>query len=295
MAPRVDVEILRALRLQDQEATIRPHGRSHFASTFKLTTTDRNGQSKSYFVKTGTGEKAESMFRGEHFSLNAIYNVVPQLCPRSHAHGAMSSPNTYFLATDFLDMESTATGGSGLSLAAKLGRLHTTPAPIPEGHDQPMFGFPVPTCCGETPQDNTYKASWADFFAENRLRRVLEACLRKHGADAELSDAVQAVAARVVPRLVGEAGPMGRITPVVVHGDLWSGNCSVAQIAGRGGREEVVFDPAAVYGHSEYELGIMSMFGGRSFGPGFWQAYQRLVPTAEPRGEWEDRRLMYEL
>ncbi len=82
---------------------------------------------------------------GEHASLNAICDAVPNLCPRSHAHGEMKGrPGSFFLATEFLDLRSSAPGGSGLSLAAKLAKLHTTPAPVPDGFDGPVFGFPVP-------------------------------------------------------------------------------------------------------------------------------------------------------
>jgi fructosamine-3-kinase len=48
-----------------------------------------------------------------------------------------------------------------------------------------------------------------------------------------------------------------------------------------------------VYGHSEYELGIMNMFGG--FGGSGWKEYQKLVPKAEPQEEYEDRIKLYEL
>ncbi|KAG5917637.1 hypothetical protein E4U42_007170 [Claviceps africana] len=296
MPRSVDVAILRALHLQDQDATMSSHGHSGFASTFRLTAM-KDGQTMQYFVKTGSGKGAERMFIGEHASLNAIHDIVPQLCPRSHAQGSLSTqPNTYFLVTDFLRLDppspAEAKGPSGASLAAKLAKLHTTPAPIPEGHSTPMFGFPVPTCCGETAQDNTWKASWADFYAENRLGGILETCVRRQGPDAELRNTVRLVADRVVPRLIGEA-TVKSITPVVVHGDLWSGNHAVGQMAGRGGWEDVVFDPSAVYAHSEYELGIMNMFGG--FGAAFWDEYDALVPKTEPRGEWEDRLLLYEL
>lgn len=232
---------------------------------------------------------------GEHASLNAIADAVPNFCPRSHAHGAMQqSANKYFLATDFLDLgvssTTTAEQGSGLSLAAKLARLHTTPAPVPAGQTTPMFGFPVATCCGETVQDNRWKASWPEFYADNRLRGILKSCVKNNGSDGELAAAVETVAGKVVPRLLGR---VEKITPVVIHGDLWSGNHSRGEIDGRGGIEEVVYDPSAVYGHAEYELGIMKMFGG--FGSGFWSEYNKLVPKAEPREEWEDRVLLYEL
>ncbi|OAA46219.1 phosphotransferase enzyme family protein [Metarhizium rileyi] len=293
MTPNVDPEILKALGIDDHrhDAKIASHGASGFSSTFKLSATI-NGRPRSYFVKTGTGKDAELMFKGEDASLNAIHSVVSNFCPKSHAHGAMSASNKHFLVTDFLDLASTAPGGSGQSIAAKLAKLHTTPAPIPGGYNRPMFGFPVSTCCGETAQDNSWKPSWVEFYADNRLRSILGHCVKNNGSDDELSKAVETVADAVVPRLLGEQ-TIENITPVVVHGDLWSGNHSRGQIGGEGGAEEVVFDPSAVYGHSEYDLGIMKMFGG--FGASFWSEYEELVPKAEPRNEWEDRIALYEL
>ena len=57
--------------------------------------------------------------------------------------------------------------------------------------------------------------------------------------------------------------------------------------------EEVVYDPSACYAHSEYELGIMRMFGG--FGAGFVREYHELVPKTEPVEEYEDRVRLYEV
>lgn len=83
-----------------------------------------------------------------------------------------------FLVTDFLDMRLPSSRslakGSGISLAAKLAKLHTTPAPIPEGCSRPVFGFPVPTCCGSTEQENDFTESWAEFFANRRYPFVFD-------------------------------------------------------------------------------------------------------------------------
>lgn len=297
----VDSAILAALGLDAQNTKQATHGGSGFSSTFKLTGL-RDGREVNYFVKTGTGPDAEVMFRGEHASLNAIHGAVPSFCPRAHGHGPLAdAPGTFFLATDFLHLGGRSTAGatgsgSGASLAEKLARLHTTPAPpvTPDdgGDAAPMFGFPVPTCCGATEQDNGWRASWADFYANNRLRAIGRACVRANGGDGEFEGALETVAGKVVPRLIGDDTVKG-IRPVVIHGDLWSGNHGRGVIAGQGGVEEVVFDPSAVYGHSEYELGIMRMFGG--FGGGFWKEYEKLVPKAEPKEEWEDRVALYEL
>ncbi|PTB57276.1 hypothetical protein M431DRAFT_491504 [Trichoderma harzianum CBS 226.95] len=291
MSHTIDPAILSALDLDKDNTTISSVGGSGFSSTFKLSTT-KDGQPFDYFVKTASGEGAKIMFQGEHASLNAIHDAVPNFCPKSYCHGPMQNSNKYFLATDFLNLGYSASKGSGISFAAKLAKLHTTPAPnIPEGFDRAMFGFPVPTCCGDTEQDNSWRASWADFYAENRLRFIMRRIVENHGPDDQAADMVERIASSVVPRLIGD--DRIAITPVVIHGDLWSGNHSAGQIAGKGGREEVVFDPSCVYGHSEYELGIMRMFGG--YGGSFWSEYEKLVPRAEPKEEWDDRVMLYEL
>ncbi|KLU80912.1 hypothetical protein MAPG_00009 [Magnaporthiopsis poae ATCC 64411] len=145
--------------------------------------------------------------------------------------------------------------------------------------------------------ENGWRASWADFYADNRLRAILRAGVRANGADAELERAVEATAAKVVPRLLGD-GHLRGVVPVVCHGDLWSGNHGIGRIVGGpedGERrvEAVVFDPSAVYGHSEYDLGIMKMFGG--FGAAFWREYGELVPKSEPVEEYDDRIALYGL
>ncbi len=63
MAPAVDGAILEALGLDANATTMSSHGGSGFASTFKLSTTV-DGQPKHYFVKTGSGADAETMFKG---------------------------------------------------------------------------------------------------------------------------------------------------------------------------------------------------------------------------------------
>lgn len=292
MPADVDPAILDSLGLEPAITKIASHGGSGFASTFKISS-KVNGENKNFFVKTGTGPDSELMFKGEHASLNAIHAAVPNFCPKSYTHGPLrDSSNKFFMVTDFLDLGSSAAGGSGQSLAQKLAKLHTTPAPIPEGYEEHMFGFPVTTCCGATPQDNSWKSSWADFYANNRLRGILRAGVAANGPDPELSNAVERTAGVVVPRLLGDDRLKGMV-PVVIHGDLWSGNHGRGRIAGKGGAEEVVYDPSCVYGHSEYDLGIMKMFGG--FQNDFWREYTSLVPKAEPKGEWDDRVALYEL
>jgi protein-ribulosamine 3-kinase len=236
---------------------------------------------------------------GEDASLKAMHNAVPSLCPQSFGHGQFESqPQTSFLVTDFLHLtsRSAAKSSKAPSLAQKLAKLHTTPAPVPEGYDKPVFGFPVTTCCGDTPQDNSYKHSWAEFYAENRLRFILRRAEKSNGSDKEFHSLVETTASKVVPRLIGDdhLNNGQGVTPVVVHGDLWSGNASVGVIGSEKGEpENVAYDSSACYAHSEFELGIMKMFGG--FGGSFLQEYHELCPKTEPVDEYEDRVKLYEL
>ena len=298
---KIDPAILRALSLSPSNTTLAAHGGSGFATTGKLTTTLPDGTKKQFFLKTGQGAASATMFAGEHASLNAIH-TIPSLCPQSFAHGTLDSGAGAFLVTDFLDLSggrssspSSKEQGSGMSLAQKLARLHTTPAPTPEGYDKPMFGFPVPTCCGDTEQPNDFTESWAEFYAEHRLLAILRKSEKNNGKDSSLRAMVEKTAKQVVPRLIGDGHLNGGkgVTPVVVHGDLWSGNKGRGIIGGHGAVEDVVFDPSSCYAHNEYELGIMRMFGG--FGGAFLKEYHQLCPKTEPVDEYEDRVALYEL
>jgi fructosamine-3-kinase len=171
--------------------------------------------------------------------LNAIHEAVPSLCPKAFAYGALADSRGWYLVTDFLDFSTAGDARGGQSLAAKIAKLHGTPPPKEYAG---KFGFPVPTCCGSTVQDNTWEGSWAEFFGKRRLMRILEESERKNGADGELRGCVESTVDVVVPRLLGG---LKDVRPALVHGDLWSGNASRGVIGdGNGKAEGVVFDPS---------------------------------------------------
>lgn len=300
MPSQIDAAILRALQSQSEidtsNAKISTHGGSGFASTYRITTPQT-----SIFVKTSSSKGAATMFEGEHTSLNAIHQAVPSLAPKSFAWGELDQGG-YFLATEFLDMSgggirSSSAGGSGMSLAEKLAKLHT--APVPEAMQGKGYGFPISTCCGDTIQDNSWKSSWATFFAENRLMHILKCAEKNNGVDTGLRKVVEETCEKVVTRLLGDGHLGGKdgITPVVVHGDLWSGNKGRASFSGRfeDGKapvEDIVFDPSAACAHSEFDLGIMNMFGG--FSSSFFKEYHKHCPRTEPADEYHDRVQLYE-
>lgn len=287
-------------------------------------------EERQYFVKTSPDGK--EMFQGEFTSLNAIADAVPGFCPRALAWGALDddvngTDKGYFLVTEFLDLpghsslSTTNKKIKGISLAQRLGKLHSTPISASQsssssslgGNKKPKFGFPVPTYCGNTRQPNKFHDSWADFYANERLLMILKECEASNGPDRQLRELIKKTAEIVVPRLLGDEhlgydrnGEGNGIMPVVVHGDLWSGNTSQGRIVGSDNSNntngdgddedviaDVVYDPSACYAHNEYELGIMNMFGG--FRKEFFDEYHSIVPKTEPVEEYEDRVLLYEL
>jgi protein-ribulosamine 3-kinase len=235
---------------------------------------------------------------GEYVSLTLLHNTVPTLVPRPLAWGKFSTSDTYYLVTEWIDVQTRNSGagpGTGLTLAQKVAKLHTTPAPVPEGQTRPVFGFPITTYCGSTPQNNTYCGSWAKFYSEYRLRALCRIIEENHGTDKELTDLLDTLIRVVVRRLLGNGRLGGKqgVAPVLIHGDLWEGNKAKGKFDDKDGIEPVTFDPSCCYADSEFELGIMRMFGG--FSAGFFNEYHHLVPKSEPKSDYDDRMELYEL
>lgn len=288
----LDSAVIALLSVDPSMASIEPYGQAGFSTPSKIIT-NVNGQISTYFMKTGPDG---DMFKGEYESLAALTAAVPSLCPQPIAHGKLADSPEYFLLTDFINIEASPGGqSSGLSLAQKLAQLHSTPPRIPNGFSRPAFGFHVSTCVGRTLQNNSWNRSWPKFFTENRLRAVWKTVEGNHGTDTELHSLLDRVIKEVVPRLLGNGHLGGRegVQPALVHGDLWCGNKARGRVGGKGGVEDVTFYAGSCYAHSEYELGIMRMFGG--FSAGFFNEYHRLIPKTKPKSEYDDRLSLYEL
>jgi protein-ribulosamine 3-kinase len=229
-----DPALLRALSLSSADGiSLYPHGGSNFTNSYSLSC-----PSGKYFVKTSTAPIAASMFLGEFTSLQNISRVAPELSSIPIAHGALENGG-HFLITSFLDLP---TGkGDAKQLAEGLWKMHN--AELPDEVQGKGYGFGVPTCCGDTELDNTWASSWQEFLVERRMKPIARAC-----KDPELEKMVDELCDKVIPKLLE-----GRKSkPALIHGDLWSGNTS-------GGK---VFDPASFYADTEFETGIMELFGG---------------------------------
>ncbi|CAG8483345.1 10032_t:CDS:2, partial [Funneliformis mosseae] len=182
-----------------------------------------------------------------------------------------------FIATTYKRLSTANLSSMQKLFAQKLSELHSKESP------NGKFGFSVMTTCGSTEQDNTWEDTWAEFYKVRRLRHILEKCLQNNPGDDELRRLVEFVIDKVVDHLMKDI----EVKPVLVHGDLWSGNWSVDSDA----NEPIVYDPSSCYGHNEYELSILTMFG--SPGRAFFQEYHKHHPRQEPYFEQRQGMIYY--
>ncbi|KAK9451831.1 Fructosamine/Ketosamine-3-kinase [Limtongia smithiae] len=260
-----------------------PHSFFSLSSFGTTSAINRDGR-PAYFLKTS---RSLELLEGEQNALKIISSIVPSFCPMPVAIGSCANDlSRHFLVTTYLKNLSSGRGCDfERSLAEKLAQLHTT------GKND-TYGLPdaITTCCGSTRMPNPPTSTWLEFFKVHRLKFILDENTRINGIDPELQRLGNKVLDVVVPRLLSPV----KSSPSLIHGDLWRGNVGVSTDSQTGLSIPVVYDSCAYYADSEFELGIMSMFGGFS-SLYFYQPYHKLVKVKEPEAEYDDRICLYRL
>ncbi|THH19056.1 hypothetical protein EW146_g2033 [Bondarzewia mesenterica] len=236
-----------------------------------------------YFAKVGSaGEKEQ--YVGEAESLKAMSAAAPGLVPDVLASGVVDDSGQesangegrpYFIS-EYKDL-TILTDRSGEVLGRRLAtEMH-------QYKSTNGFGFHVPTFCGPTRLRNGWYETWEKCF-DVMIGDLLNT-LQARGKYAEICRKGEEIRKRVVPALLG---PLD-IDPVLLHGDLWSGNTGTDRKTG----EPVIYDPSSLYGHNEADLAIGRIFGGipRSF----FTTYEKYFPKTEPVDQYELRGDLYEL
>ncbi|KAJ4485864.1 fructosamine kinase [Lentinula aciculospora] len=234
----------------------------------------QSSDKKLYFVKLGSPDETEQ-YTGEAASLKAINTGAPGLAPKLFTSGVFEDGRPFFIL-EYKDIGHLTEQG-GIALAKRLAtELHAYKS-------QDGFGFEGPTYCGATRLKNGWYNSWEKCYDE-MIGDLLER-LKDRGRYQELCAKGDSIRKKVIPKLLG---PL-QIEPVLLHGDLWSGNVGVDGAT----REPVIFDPSSFFGHSEADLAIARIFGG--FSPSFFAEYHKHLPKTEPESEFEMRGHLYEL
>ncbi|MDI3327926.1 MAG: fructosamine kinase family protein [Alicyclobacillaceae bacterium] len=225
-----------------------------------------------YFVKWNDRVPAD-MFAREAEGLQLLASVKDLSTPK--VYGVCQGDSAGCLVLEWIEPASGRRKEEeiGERLAAGLAALHRTLSPAGR------YGAEKDNYLGLWPQPGGWDASWAAFFRERRLEPLV-AELRRRGRLREPRAALLSKVLDVCDRMLNHSPE-----PVLLHGDLWSGNW----MAAADGR--VVFiDPAPWYGDREVDIAFSELFGG--FPPSFYRAYRRILPQAPG---YEERRPLYQL
>ncbi|XP_078154380.1 protein kinase superfamily protein isoform X1 [Carex rostrata] len=222
----------------------------------------------SFFVKTNR-EIGPSMFEGEALGLRAMYDTKSIRVPLPYKFGSLPTGGSYIIM-EFIEFGRSR--GDQSVLGKKLAEMHKA------GKSDKGFGFHVDNTIGSTPQINTWKDDWIEFFAEHRLGYQLKLARRQFDDPIILELGERLI--KNMHRLFEGAV----VEPCLLHGDLWSGNISSDKDG-----NPVILDPACYYGHNEAEFGMSWCAG---FGGSFYNSYFEVMPK---QPGFEKRRDLYML
>ncbi|TIC89073.1 fructosamine kinase [Nocardioides sp. GY 10113] len=193
----------------------------------------------------------------------------------SEVPGGAATPEVLAVAEDCIILGWVEPGRPDADAAAGFGRaLARTHAAGAASYGGPTDGY-----IGRLPMPNRPLDTWAEFYAERRIRPYLTVARNKGLLAPEDADAIERAAAACAEIVPEEP-------PARLHGDLWNGNV----LWGAEGRV-VVIDPAAHGGMREMDLAMLALFGLPQL-PAVMAAYQEETPLAEG---WEDRLAYHQL
>jgi fructosamine-3-kinase len=263
MWDQITADIRQATGQKFQGNHRRPVGGGSINQAYALS--DSDAPHLAYFVKINQASLI-AMFEAEALGLRQMAASHTIRVPQPICYGI--ADGSAYIVLEWLDFgygDHQAWEEMGRNLAA----LHRVTSP--KG-----FGWEQNNTIGSTPQINTWKSRWLDFFTEHRLGYQFHLASRKGGRFPR-----QAQLLAALPDLLAGHEPQ----PSLVHGDLWSGNAAVTL---RG--EAVIFDPAAYFGDREVDLAMTQLFG--SFPANFYSAYNEAYPLAPG---FSKRRILYNL
>lgn len=251
-----------------RRAGVRPSGAGCINETYEI-----YGQGiDSVFVKVGSANQLD-MYEKEARGLELLRQCEAIRVPT--VYGSAVLDKSAILALEFIAL-SPVRSAQEARFGAALAQLHSI-----RGQG---FGLGYNNYIGRTHQINDWAAhdrtaQWWPFYVERRLLPQCKLAQMK-GMRAELIRQLERLMERIPERLLDHAPQ-----PVLVHGDLWSGNMAVDQSG-----MPTLFDPAVYFGDAETDLAMIRMFG--SPGAGFFAAYHSILPQKEGH---ELRRNLYDL
>ena len=204
-----------------------------------------------FFVKTVSASQV-GLFEAEAAGLGELAAANALRVPETVCHGVAAG--RAYLVLEHLSLRA---HGDAAQLGRQLAQQHRASAP--------RFGGAHDNRIGATPQPNTWRDDWVDFWREQRLGFQLQLAARNG-----YRGALQRDGERLMAQLDGFFAGF-RPAPSLLHGDLWGGNHGFLETG-----EPVIFDPAVYFGDRECDLAMSELFGG--FAADFFAAYREAWP-----------------
>ncbi len=136
-------------------------------------------------------------------------------------------------------------------------------------NDARMYGYWYDTTIGPFEQKNEQtQYHWALFYAQMRVMPMAKICYDKGVLSKALLVRLETLCSKLYTRI-----NMSKITPSLIHGDLWSGNVLFTK------NGAVLIDPAIYFGDKEVDLAFIRMFN--TFGETFFSCYKQIHPFSD--------------
>jgi len=136
-------------------------------------------------------------------------------------------------------------------------------------NDARMYGYWYDTTIGPFEQKNEQtQYHWALFYAQMRVMPMAKICYDKGVLPKALLMRLEALCSKLYTRI-----DISKITPSLIHGDLWSGNILFNM------NGATLIDPAIGFADREMELAFILMFN--TFGKIFFAHYTQIHPLSD--------------
>lgn len=244
-------------------------------------TTEKTLEISKVLIKINA-DVGNDFFAAEADGLSRLANSRAVRTPKILARGNLepnSNPQANpieFLILEFVDSVR-STGDSGGSFAERFGRQL---ALMHQQSSASSFGLNEHNFIGTTRQENARSNDWAKFWCEHRMQFQFELARNQNLVDRQFTRLADSFVNKI-QKWIAVHDPQ----PVLIHGDLWSGNFFEDSFG-----NPVIFDPAVYYADREAEFGMTTLFGGLD--SRFYSAYNEVWNL--PDGA-EDRIEIYRL
>lgn len=133
-----------------------------------------------------------------------------------------------------------------------------------------MYGYYYDTNIGPFTQINEQtQYNWTLFLGQMRLMPMARICYDKGTISKQTLERLEGLCRDLYKRI-----DMSKITPSLLHGDVWSGNVLFEKAGAC-----CLIDPAIYYGDREMELAFILLFD--TFGKTFFDSYSEVHPLSE--------------